>query len=563
MLALGPLILLVFLPVAGGAQTPGDAFARGRAFYEIGDYAGAEKMFRQALAFGPATAELYHLLGLCAAFQGRLDEAEQCLLAAIRTDPSFADSHVEIGGLYFKQKRYAGSERALRRALKLDPGNGYARDLLGTVYFINGSQELALEEWNRIGRPVLDEQVIAGDGIARPELLRRELRTRPGQLVRPSGIRESLIRLDKVDCFSAVSFSLRPSPDRPEKADLLISGREEQGFGPGPAAVVVRGLRDALHRTAYLDFKNIGHRGVNLHAAYRWDPNQRMGELAAQVPRLLGTPFYYRLSFRDLRERWLFEAPEVPGENTEFAQSEREIRLDVDHVLNDRISLDHHVRIKRTSYLPVSGAAPEGSGTRFGWGGDYTFRLADRPAPALTAELGIHYDLSSRSAANGKPFVRSVLSCSVAKSWARGLPREASGRLTGRLTWGASSAGTPFDEYFVLGMGPGVEYQLRAYRATAAGKLGHGPVGKSFFLTSVDYIHRLGKLAFIPIDGGVFFDAGQVTGAPPFLQEANAPWLTDLGVSLAARVFRVSFRLSYAHSLAGSRQALHLSAALE
>lgn len=185
-LSLGLLVLLLG-PTAGRAQAPAEAFAQGRSLFDSGDYAGAEKLLRETLAQGPETAELRHLLGLCAAFQGRLDEAEQELLAAIRIDPSFADSRIEIGGLYFKQKRYGESERALRLALVLRPKDVYARDLLATVYFIHGSQERALAEWNKVDKPVLDELVISEAGIPHPRLLERELCFRHGRLIRPGG----------------------------------------------------------------------------------------------------------------------------------------------------------------------------------------------------------------------------------------------------------------------------------------------------------------------------------------------------------------------------------------
>jgi tetratricopeptide (TPR) repeat protein len=555
--------LFLIRPVAAGPQTPAEAYAQGRAFYLSGDYAGAERMFKRALALGPETAELHHLLGMCAAFQGRLDEAERSLLAAIRIDPAFVDSHIEIGGLYFNQKRYADSERALRRALKLSPEDAYARDLLGTVYFVNGSQDRALEQWNRIGRPVLDKLLIAGDGIPRTELLRRELRTRPGQLVRPSGIRESLIRLDKVDSFSGVSFDLRPSPDSPERADLLISGREERGFGPGPAATVIGGLRDVLQRTAYLDFKNISHRGVNLSAAYRWDPYQKMRALAVQAPRLFGSPFYYRLGYRDRQERWFFGASDAGGEDEEFTLSVREIRIDLDHVLSHRISLDHHAGIKRAAYLPVSGRANESRETRFVWGGDYAFRLAEVRAAGLTTDVRLSYDLFKPFGAGAKGFLRSVLAATVAKVWTRGVSPEAAGRLTGQVNGGLSSSHTPFDEWFVLGIGPDVEYPLRAFRTKRNGKLGASPVGKKFVLLNVDYLQRLGRLALARFDAGVFFDAGRAFDGQPLAGESPASWMTDCGVRLEARLFRVAFRISYAHSLKDRRQAFYISSSLE
>jgi tetratricopeptide (TPR) repeat protein len=556
-------LVLGLLPSAGGAQTVTEAFAQGRELYKNGNYAEAERRFKRALTLGPATAELHYLLGMCAAFQGRFDEAEAALSAAIGVDPFFAEAHVEIGGLFFKQKRFGESAKALRKALRLDPGNAYARDLLGTVYFINGSQEPALEEWNKVAKPVLKDLIVAGDGIARPELLRRELRVRPGQIIRPSAIEESTLRLAKVDCFSRISFALQPSPDRPDQADLLVTGREERGFGPSPAAVAVGGLRDILHETAYLDFKNISRRGINLYGTYRWDPGQKMAEFAVRAARLLGTPFYYRLGYRDGRDRWFFGASDALGEDEEFTLTEREVRLDADYVLDHRTSLGHHIGIKRASYLRVSGGMDEAPETRFVWGGDYAYRLMERRASGLAADLRLRYDFFRPIGVEAKTFVRSVLSATVEKTWTRGMSPEAAGCLTGRVNGGLSSTQTPFDEWFVLGIGPGVEFPLRAFRTTRDGKLGASPLGRKFVLMNLDYLHGLGRLLLARIDGGVFFDVGRAFGGEPYAGESGASWMTDCGVRLVARLFHVAFQISYAHSLKDGRRAFYISSRLD
>lgn len=560
---LAVLLFGILLPLALSAQTAAEALAGGRALYESGQYADAESRLKQALALGPATAELNFLLGMCAAFQGRDAEAEAALSRAIEADPAFTEARVEIGGLYFKQRRYEESAKALRKALELDPDNAYARDLLGTVYFVGGSQDRALAEWNRIGKPVLRELVIAGDGIAHPELLKEELAFRPGRLVRPAGFRESRTRLAKADGFSGISFSLRPSPDVPDQADLLVSGREERGLGPSPAAVLVGGLRDIVHETAYLDLKNIAHRGTHLHGAYRWDPHQRMAELALRAARLFGTPFYYRFGFRERRDEWFFAATDVLGEDEEFAVTRREVRLDVDHILNHRISLDHHLAIERSSARAVSGGLDRDPETRFVWGGDYAFRLAEALASGLSADVGLSYDLSRPFGAGAKAFVRSVLTATVAKTWRRETSPESVGSLTGRVAAGLSSVHTPFDAWFVLGVGPDVDYPLRAYRTTRDGMLGASPLGKSFVLMNVDYLRRIGRLPLVRIDGGIFLDAGRTFGAGPFARPEGAPWKADGGIRLVARVVGVALEISYAHGLTDNRQAFYIRSSLD
>lgn len=560
---LAAILIGAMLPLFSIAQTAADALAEGRALYEKGEYAAAESHLQQALARGPATAELHFLIGMCRAFQGREAEAEAALSRAIEADPAFSDAHVELGGLYFKQRRYPESAKALRKALRLDPGNAYARDLLGTVYFVGGSRDRALTEWNRIGKPVLRDLIIDKDGIAHPDLLREELAFRPGRLVRPAAFRESAARLDKAGGFSGVSFSLRPSPDLPDQADLWITGLEDRGLGPSAAAILIGGLRDVVHETVYIGLKNIAHRKLHLHGAYRWDPHQRMGALALRAARLFGTPFYYRFGYRERRDEWSFAAADGLGEDEDFFVSTRAVRLDVDHVLDDRISLDHHLAIERSSSRAVSGGMDRDPETRFVWGGDYRIRLAEAPGSGLSADVGLSYDLARPFGSGAQAFARSVLTTTIAKTWRREKSPEQVGSLTGQVRAGLSSAHTPFDAWFVLGVGPDVEYPLRAYRTTRDGRLGASPLGKSFMLMNIDYLRRIGRLSFVRIDGGVFLDAGRAFGAGPFAGPEGTPWRTDGGIRLVARIAGVALEISYAHGLTENRQALYISSSID
>jgi hypothetical protein len=559
---IGFLMSLVFSAMAGQAQTFRDFYDKGLTSYQKGEYAEAEGCFEKALTFGIEKADVYYFLGMCAAFQGRPDDAERALLSAIALNPSFEECYVEIGGLYFKQKKYAASEWALKKALKLDAGDAYALDLLGTLYFIRGLQERALGQWNKVDRPVLNRLDLAGEGIKNRELAKKELCFRPGQLLRPSQLQEARKRLREIDCYSGISFSLAPSAEYPDQLDLLVSGNEEHGFGV-LAAVLAGGLRDLPHQTAYVNFKNIFGHGVNLYSAYRWDKYQQKVGLALRVPRLLGTPFYYQLSYRDQKDRWSFGAPEDPLEREEFTQSEGELRLDVDYLLNNRVRLDHHLRIKRTSSLSLTGGESSAAETVFLWGGDYTIGLIESFDKRLTMDLSFSYDISAPNRLNPKRSYQFVLAADVAKSWAPRLSEDYTGRFRARMTWGSSTSNTPFGEYFVLGLGPDVRHQLRAYRTTEGGKLGHSPLGREFVLLNLDYLHKLGRLSIVRIDGGLFFDGGRILDENRFNQEFGNSLLADCGICLVAHVFHVSFQVSYAHSLNSKRQSFYISSILE
>ena len=78
---------------------------------------------------------------------------------------------VELAGVAFKQKRYPEAAAWLRRGLKIDPTDAYAKDFLGTVYFLQGNLEAALKYWNRIDKPQIESVRTDHSVRIRPALL--------------------------------------------------------------------------------------------------------------------------------------------------------------------------------------------------------------------------------------------------------------------------------------------------------------------------------------------------------------------------------------------------------
>ena len=84
---------------------------------------------------------------------GRLTEAQNALEAGRRLAPADPKFPVELAGVAFRQKNYPQAIRRLRQATRLEPGDAYANDFLGTAYFLEGNIEASLKYWNRAGKP--------------------------------------------------------------------------------------------------------------------------------------------------------------------------------------------------------------------------------------------------------------------------------------------------------------------------------------------------------------------------------------------------------------------------
>src|SRR5690348_2167280 len=97
-----------------------------------------QEIVRLAAGVPDRSAELDYYYGMALARLGLWHRASQALTAGYRLQPGDERFPVELAGVAFKQKRYPEAAKWLRRALKLHPGDPYANDFLGSIYFLQG-----------------------------------------------------------------------------------------------------------------------------------------------------------------------------------------------------------------------------------------------------------------------------------------------------------------------------------------------------------------------------------------------------------------------------------------
>jgi len=92
----------------------------------------------KALQIYPNLPAAHYNLGLCYAKLREYDKAAVQFQAAAQGDAKLVEPWVNLGSVYFLQKRYSDGESAARRALDLDPLNTPARYLLGRILALEG-----------------------------------------------------------------------------------------------------------------------------------------------------------------------------------------------------------------------------------------------------------------------------------------------------------------------------------------------------------------------------------------------------------------------------------------
>ena len=138
---------------------------------KIGDAAGAEQLYRQALTIAPSHQPSYHGLSELMMAQGRSQEAASMLTTWSATQPYIAESHVELAWLQREMGEPHQAAQSLQQALQVNPGHSTALAHLGQYYQETGRPDQAVAmyqqslraDWNQ---PEVHSRVAAASQAA-------------------------------------------------------------------------------------------------------------------------------------------------------------------------------------------------------------------------------------------------------------------------------------------------------------------------------------------------------------------------------------------------------------
>src|SRR5262249_15121845 len=127
-------------------------FQLGVAYEKQGKFDQAVSEFRRVIALDPKHAEAYNYVGYMFAEKGiRLDEAEGLIRKALELEPENGYYIDSLGWAYYQQGRYGDAVRELRRAVELtrDKEDAVIYDHLGEAYLKMGDEPSALAAWEK------------------------------------------------------------------------------------------------------------------------------------------------------------------------------------------------------------------------------------------------------------------------------------------------------------------------------------------------------------------------------------------------------------------------------
>ncbi|MXY48839.1 MAG: tetratricopeptide repeat protein [Gemmatimonadetes bacterium] len=113
----------------------------GRRLYGLGAYSDALSHLEQAVLDDEKAAPAHYWLGMALYALSRDEEALESFKTAVRRDKYWAPGHVGMGLVYARMpRRRLDARKALRKALRLDPGSAEYRYIMGLTFMDQGDK---------------------------------------------------------------------------------------------------------------------------------------------------------------------------------------------------------------------------------------------------------------------------------------------------------------------------------------------------------------------------------------------------------------------------------------
>jgi predicted O-linked N-acetylglucosamine transferase (SPINDLY family) len=117
--------------------------------HQSGQFADAEKLYRQILAANPRHAPSLHMLGAMALQHKQYDQAAELIGKSISLVPNVSEAHGNLGVALEGLGRTSDAIASFRRALAMKPGNPIGHFKLASALHNAGQSQLAIAEFQK------------------------------------------------------------------------------------------------------------------------------------------------------------------------------------------------------------------------------------------------------------------------------------------------------------------------------------------------------------------------------------------------------------------------------
>ena len=539
------------------------AFAQQQDASDTARLAAAQKAFDSGqwdeaakLSQGPTSqsSDLDFLRGLALAREQHWDESRQAFAAGFAKNPRDPRFLVELAGLDYKQEDFSSAKRKLRAALRLGSRDPYARDFLGTIYFLEGNLEAALKYWNALNKPRLRAVSVQPPPKLDAQILNQALAFNAPQVLTLDALLTTRARFDNLGVFPHQRIQVAPAG---ENFDATLHLTERNGWGDSRLEGAIALLSGVPYATVYPEIYNLGHRALNFTSLLRWDSEKRRAFAALSTPLFDNPARRLQFYFGARNENWNLT-------NTFFttgpALTDLNLRriaggIELHSVANGNWSWSTGTEAANRSFrnLPAITSTAEQSFFTDATSLAYWLRV-DRTLlrlPEHRFTIG-----SSAEGRLGRTFAQSLGAFGTARGAldAHWLPRATGDdyEMRVRLRAGETFGTVPFDELFQLGVERDNDLWLRGQAGTSGGRKGAAPLGRRYVLTNWEQDKNVYSNGLFTVKLGPFLDTGRI--ADPSGLFGSQRWLWDTGAQCKIRVLGVvTVVLIYGRDLRGGR----------
>jgi hypothetical protein len=512
---------------------------------EQGQYVHAISLLSEALAERP-TPDVYLSLGIAYGKMREYQKAQDVLnegSSRYSDDPRFPN---ELAKLFLENNDTPSAKSELRRALSKDPDNAFASDMLATIDMSEGDVMAALKEWNRSGRPIVNELLHNYNSGFGSWIVPTATAIHPGEALRYGAWKTTEARLFETSNFSNVALEIEPT----RVADRYNTVIRTSAKTNTVADFLFNALKGTPIATAYMDIWNIGNTGTNFNGNYRWDTDRRRAE--GRVKMGLPIPGLVHLEFGDTwrSERWDVSKvirPEYQSRaRFDYKANAMDVRLK--HIVHYRLEVGGGFEYRNRA---AKGDLPElstDSGNTGKFSVDASVRLADR---RYQNRVRVEAFAARPNIIGDAHFTGGVAELNNRVT----LSKESGTHFNWTVKGGTARGRLPVEDYFVLGLDTRAINPLRGHTAADHGRYGRGPMGTDFVLANSDITRHLRtiplfntlNIPFISASWELFFDAGKTWDRNRIFLPSKL--LLDTGTGIRLETPTHAFHLIYGRSL--------------
>lgn len=548
-------LFLFLISLPGFAQDPSSAQTRLAAAQKAFDAGHWEEA--AALSNGPADQppDFDYVRGLALARMEKWDEARLAFENGERKAPRDARFPVELAGVAYKQRNFGLAKKNLRAALRPNPGDAYAQEFLGTIYFLEGNLDAALKYWNPEGKPRL-RSVNFVPALQLSETLRdHAVDFNAPQVLTGDAVRTTEARLDNLGIFLGRRIELTPSDSG--NYDLTLHLAERNLWGDSKVEGIVSLLSGLPYATVYPEIYNLGHDAVNVTSLARWDSEKRRAFVAVSTP-VYDSPGLRLRIYADARnENWnlsqtfLGAGALLADLNVRRIVAGAEIRSVVDGNWSWSAGAEAGNRNFRNVSSSLSAAERTfftGSNSLAGWLG------ADRvlwrvPERRFTLDSSATVRAGREFANDLGPFA--TLKGSLGAHW---LPRATGDdyEMRAGIRAGGTAGKATLDELFQLGVERDNDLWLRGQAGTLDGRKGAAPLGRRYILANWELDKNIYGNGLFSVKLGPFLDNGSIADSSGFF--GSHGWQWDSGLQCKVQILGgITAVFSYGRNLRGGK----------